>query len=262
MSHMTCQELRLHFEDLKRMSAGPPPDSAELAAHTAICAACSRFIEEQAELSGGLRVLRESAPEISASLDKSVLANYDVFAAKRVNVARLAPRRRITLIAAFEWTAAVVAAIVIAGVGLRLFFPAEEISTTPDRVTTQQLQPAPKSPSSPESKVELSNTSGPHPPAIAKAKRKPAVTQSRARDLAETQAPDIRSTAADPVAAGFQSLMYCDVLSCGGPMEMIRVQLPPSAVSLAPAWTRTDGVVYADVLVGPDGIARGIRIVQ
>jgi len=44
-------------------------------------------------------------------------------------------------------------------------------------------------------------------------------------------------------------------------MELIRVQLPPAAAfDLA-----SDSVpepVYADVLVGSDGIARGIRIVQ
>lgn len=39
---------------------------------------------------------------------------------------------------------------------------------------------------------------------------------------------------------------------------MIRVQLPMYAASFPSA----NGMVFADVLVGPDGIARGFRIVE
>lgn len=258
---MTCQELRSHFEDVKSTAARQQPDSAEVAAHTTICAACGQFIEEQVELAAGLRLLCESAPEIPASLDATVLANYSAFAARAVSAARMTPRRRISLVAAFEWTAAVVVAIVIAGVALRLFFPAEEVSPTSDRVTTQQVQPAQKSSTPLLAKTQQPNAIS-RRSSLVKARRRPVPLQAPARDLAESKAPAIRSNSPDPVAAEFQSLMYCDALSCGGPMEMIRVQLPPSAVSLAPAWTQTNGLVYADVLVGPDGIARGIRIVQ
>ncbi len=59
----------------------------------------------------------------------------------------------------------------------------------------------------------------------------------------------------------FRGLMYCDPLSCGGAMNVIRVQLPPTAMARPIGWPQT-GVVNADVLVGPDGFARGIRIVQ
>ncbi len=45
-------------------------------------------------------------------------------------------------------------------------------------------------------------------------------------------------------------------------MEVIRVQLPSSVTGLAAASTSANGAVFADVLVGPDGIARGIRIVE
>ena len=60
----------------------------------------------------------------------------------------------------------------------------------------------------------------------------------------------------------FRSLMYCDELSCSGPMEVIRMQLPASDLLFAPGSNSANGTVLADVLVGPDGIARGIRIVQ
>lgn len=56
--------------------------------------------------------------------------------------------------------------------------------------------------------------------------------------------------------------MYCDELSCGGVMELIRVQLPSSGIEPGSASAPAKAPVIADVLVGPDGIARGIRIVQ
>jgi hypothetical protein len=45
-------------------------------------------------------------------------------------------------------------------------------------------------------------------------------------------------------------------------MEIIRVQLPVSIAGLTPGSAATGDTVFADVLVGPDGIARGIRIVE
>jgi hypothetical protein len=56
--------------------------------------------------------------------------------------------------------------------------------------------------------------------------------------------------------------MYCDEISCGGTMEIIRMRLPAWGADDAPPSTETNGTVLADVLVGADGIARGIRIVQ
>ena len=260
---MTCQELRSHFEDLKGRAARQQPDSAEVAAHTAICAACGQFIEAQGELAAGLRLLRESAPEIPTTLDATALANYGAFAARAANAARVKPRR-ISLIAAAEWAAAVVVAMIIAGVALRLFFPSEEISNAPTQVTTPQARSTAQSPAPPAANAPQSNANRRHPAVVAKAKWKsPAENKGASRNIAKSEAPKIVPTnSADPAPVGFRSLMYCDALSCGGPMEMIRVQLPPSAAGLAPAWSQSNGIVYADVLVGPDGIARGIRIVQ
>ena len=45
-------------------------------------------------------------------------------------------------------------------------------------------------------------------------------------------------------------------------MQLIRVQLPSSAAAFEPAAAPPYGAIYADVLVGSDGIARGIRVVR
>jgi hypothetical protein len=259
---MNCQELRSHFEDLRRV-ADPQADSAEIAAHATICAACSLFVEQQRELATNLRVLRESAPEIPSALDATVLANYRALAAGQVSTVRVTPRRQ-NFVAAFEWTAAVVAAMIIAGVALRLFFPSEEISTAPTRPGAPQVQRAPESATPSLAKMRRLNTSHGRSATVAKTQRQPSSAALAAvQDVAESKTPNIVPTNfAESPPQGFRSLMYCDALSCGGPMEMIRVQLPPSAAGLAPAWSQSNGIVYADVLVGPDGIARGIRIVQ
>lgn len=56
--------------------------------------------------------------------------------------------------------------------------------------------------------------------------------------------------------------MYCDELSCGGAMDVVRVELQPSDVGLMATAQQDRNAIAADVLVGADGIARGIRIVR
>jgi hypothetical protein len=77
-----------------------------------------------------------------------------------------------------------------------------------------------------------------------------------------TGAPVSPSRAASPQPDGFSSLMYCDPLSCPEAMEIIRVQLPTSGTGPARGPASTYGMVVAEVIVGSDGIARGIRIVE
>src|SRR5262249_53486263 len=60
----------------------------------------------------------------------------------------------------------------------------------------------------------------------------------------------------------FRSLMYCDEISCDGGMNVVRVQLPALPSGFLPAANTGTRPVSADVLVGADGFARGIRIVH
>jgi hypothetical protein len=252
---MTCQEFRSYLE--YRQLAGAQIDSVA-AGHASNCEICAGIMEEQRELASSLHLVRESVPQLPASLNAAILANYRSYAAHKVHSPRPArSRRRVSLFAAFAWTAAVAAGLIIAAAELRLFLPSEDapIATVPS--TTSQIQAtamAGPPPSEPRLSIsKLASATG------AKPKRKLSAT---ARQVAGNESSTIAATrASEALPIGFRSLMYCDALSCGGPMEMIRVQLP-SSVGLAPAWAQSNQVVYADVLVGPDGIARGIRIVQ
>jgi len=63
--------------------------------------------------------------------------------------------------------------------------------------------------------------------------------------------------------SGFVPLIYCDEMNCGSPGEVVRVEIPASSLPMMGlvSDTRT-GPVRADVVVGEDGIARAIRLVD
>jgi hypothetical protein len=57
--------------------------------------------------------------------------------------------------------------------------------------------------------------------------------------------------------------MYCDQLNCGTPGEIVRVEIPASSLPMMGLVSDNHtGPVRADVVVGEDGIARAIRLVD
>jgi len=236
---MTCHELHLYFEDPLRMDAKFPRE----AEHRAHCTECARFIEARHELGAGLRLVRESAPEPSAALEAAVLANY---------------RRRITGDPPVVWSRtrrftvvswAVAAAALLAFAAALLLHPARRLETSNSKI--ESAQPPMAQPGTSEksgSRVPWTNAAS-SPKTRLRSARQP----RRAPQLAATNSP---------ASEDFRSLMYCDALSCGGAMQLIRVQLPSSEAAFKPAAASPYGAIYADVLVGSDGIARGIRVVQ
>jgi len=59
---------------------------------------------------------------------------------------------------------------------------------------------------------------------------------------------------------GYSNLMYCDPLVCSGPMPVVRIRVPARQVSPDVNPGAGDGYVNADVVIGPDGVARAIRV--
>ena len=237
---MTCHELRLYFEDPLRMDAEFPGE----AEHVAHCSECARFVEARRELRAGLRFARESAPEPSAALETAVLANYRAQTRGCQPTLVRSRTRRFTVAA---WTMAAAAVLAIAGAVL--LHPARRLETSIAKI--ESAQP----PIAEMATFEKGANSVPwtHGRSSPKTRLRSARQRLRAPQVATTKSP---------ASEDFRSLMYCDALSCGGAMQLIRVQLPSSAAALEPAPASSDGVIYADVLVGSDGIARGIRIVQ
>ena len=232
---MTCHELRLYFEDPMRMDAKFDLE----AEHLAHCEECARFVEQQQELGAGLRLARLSAPKVSTTLDETILANYRRQISERRGSARTAPRRRVAML---FWSAAAAAIMLVAAL----------LTFSGHRTTAKVVPPEPEPTQATPQRVAASSTASEAQPILR--------PRSHPRRPQRSDPSNMVLTGALP--PDFRSLMYCDELSCSGPMEVIRMQLPASGVLFAPGSNSANGTVLADVLVGPDGIARGIRIVQ
>ena len=241
---MTCQKLHSYFADPLRVDADLRANCAEVAEHIVGCADCNRFVEAQRELGTSLRLARMSAPQLSASLDAAVLANYRRHIATLESSVSSTPVRRRRSLSALGWSTAVAAALLVTAIA---FFSSRKTVTTGAPLRTAQRADMPQPPESNHRGTVVAPRTRRTKPDVVLARRKPPAISP--------------ASAGSSLPAGFRSLMYCDELSCVGAMEMIRVQLPSSvAAGLTSASTPTNGVVFADVLVGPDGIARSIRI--
>lgn len=242
---MNCKEVRAHFEDLRRNEAELCKDCAEVIEHVAHCPECNRFAEMQRELARSLRLARESAPELPASLDAAVLENY-----RRNTPApgaiRLPGKPRPYWV--LRWSAGCAVVIVVATL---LLLSRGRPAVTAPRSAVVQHPTAPQ-----QAHTEAVQASI---PVHAQPKRVRTVARPVKHSPSSTVGPVL---AGNPLPAEFSSLMFCDELSCGGAMEMIRVQLPYPVEGAAVGPAQSNGVVVADVLVGADGIARGIRIEQ
>ncbi len=234
---MTCRELRLYFEDPFRMDA----KSSHEAEHLAHCSECARFVEARLELGAGLRLVRESTPEPSAALETAVLANYR----RRVTGHPPFVRSRTRRFTVVCWAAA---AAVLALTAL-LLHPGRGLETSNLKIeAAQPLIVQPGTSRKGANRVSWKNSAS-----------SPKTRVRSARQL--RRAPQVAATKS-PTFEDFRSLMYCDALSCGGAMQLLRVQLPSSAAAFEPPAASPERTIYADVLVGADGIARGIRVVQ
>ena len=242
---MTCPEVRWYFEDHRR-DAEVRSDRGVVAEHVSTCADCARYVEEQRVLGLNLRLVRESAPAVPESLDRAVLVGYRRHWAEPVEVQSEKRSRRFLLGSPGVWGA--VAAVVLAGAAVWFFSSRRALPTT--EVPTANAVSVPVAPAV-----------TPTPPTpVVRTRKNRAVAKSTTAQSEPRKQPETPIREARPLPEGFRSLMYCDRLSCGGDMDMIRVQLPASAMSRqVPGFVQTSGSVTADVLVGPDGIARGIR---
>lgn len=237
---MTCEEIRMHIEN--RAKATELVADSSVAAHVGSCAECRQFLQERQSLGKSLRFVRESVSPVPESLDAAVLAGYRRFAAEREAI----PRRHVRetyLPLLLRWGA--VAALVLLASGIAWY--------SIRKPTNANVVPAAQPASTVAAVVPRTVSAEPQ---VRPVKR--LVSPAR-KHSAQSEAD--RATTIASIPDDFRGLMYCDQLSCAGAMDMIRVQLPPSAIARPTSLFRqTSGPVNADVLIGPDGIARGIRI--
>lgn len=243
---MTCKEIRARFHEDHMAGVNPACESEAMAKHIAKCGECSRFVEEQEELAKSLVLLRESAPTMPAALDDSVLSAYRSYIAERPRRAGVFSLSQTGPMGAFRWAGAIAFAVIVAGTVLLLISGhrprVNQVSTERPRVMV------------PAGAANKDRAAEPDP-VLKKPNSTVRSTKHASHAIPVAQPEDWSSS-------GFQGLMYCDQLSCPEEMDVIRVQLPSAAVGFGPTSPKASDVVYADVLVGPDGIARGIRVLE
>jgi len=235
---MTCEQFRAEkFGEFRE----------ELREHSDACESCREWVGRELRLAGDFRLVQENVPEVSIAMDALVMKGFREVVAQRKNVVEVAKRRFVPVFA----FAAIAAALVLAAVLIVWR------SGKPEQARGVSVPPAPR----------VTNVEKPAvTPTVSAVKRN--LVQPKRRHIA---APPVvaaaHSDAVNPAivetpVSGFQSLMYCDSLSCAGAMDVIRIQVPVSAFHRVPAARSANGFVQADVAVGSDGVARAIRIVQ
>jgi len=245
---MSCEEVRVYLEGGEAAET-PLVSRPGLEEHIASCRECAGFREQQEQLRASFDLVRTRTPSIPLSVDHKVLAGYREHIRVLAEIRRpRRPARRLALWA-LAWASAAAFALAISYADIAWF--------THDR----QAHPT----RAPMRAAEI--------PSTGEAARQPRSSVSRAAE--ETTQPRrsaARAREGGPPASlagnrgflpvGFRGLMYCDELSCAGAMDVIRVEVPAEALGVPLRRSPGNELVEADVLVGPDGVARGIRVVE
>lgn len=238
---MTCKD----FQNHSKSGVGANADMLEMAKHARACPECGGFVRGEHLLKKQLDSLRAAMPQFPPSLDAAVVRNYRRYLAERP-VAIDRPRWRAHLETALPWAAALAFAAMVAYGAIVFFVPHSSTgwANGKDRVPGGQI-PVPVRR---EKQASL-------PVAV--------IRKAPGGHRAPNHGGNIAAAAhRDSIPRAFQSLVYCDQISCPGAMEVIRVQLPAPVLGFAPSPARAGGMVSADVVVGADGIARGIRVTE
>lgn len=230
---MNCEDFRL------RLSEGTPPADAAAVEHLETCSNCRTLAHAEEEVRRNLAAVRHTAPEVPASLDRTVLAAYRSRLAEKKNI-------RLRIARPLVWSA-VAASLIVATMLALAYRKAPARNNEAQKTPSAPVVESPRIPEQPRKEVAVA--------------RPPATPKAHARRH-QRPSPETPVAVAERASNGFQNLMFCDPLSCPGPMQVIRIQVPAAAMNRVPAWRPTGGMVQADVAIGSDGVARAIRIVR
>ena len=247
---MSCEDVRAYLE-VGGKAERPLVSRPALEEHIASCPECAAFSEEQERLRASFNLLRERTPPVPSSLDQTVLAGY------REHMRGLAlvvprPRRPARRFALWAAALASVAAFALAiGYADLAWF-----TRAPQAFPRAPIEAAPRVPSTDEVRA-LARASATKA-AAETTQTKPFRAHARTQGVPRAQSEGESGL----LPVGFRGLMYCDELSCAGAMDLIRVEVPAEALGDPLRARPGSQPVEADVLVGPDGVARGIRVVE
>jgi hypothetical protein len=257
---MMCKEFmdvagRLTPAQLLRMR---DDEDQPLFAHVGECGSCREWVESHSGLGNALHSLSVSTAQMEASpkVEQMLLQAFrqQEFAPRVVEIPQKAAKSLWTLSRFFEVGAyAAVAAALIVGA----FLGARLLRDQQHKTSQAQMQAV----SAPQTeKVAVSAPSSEMKPQaqVAEVVGTGAAASSRAMKPAPMRIQGSKSSSTDN--AGYVALMLCDPLICSGDEQVVRMELPATAVSGTDNGTAQ--TVLADVVIGDDGVVRRMRIVN
>jgi hypothetical protein len=252
---MNCSEFQNISHELARDRV-EGRDRIEALAHAGECPRCAEYLEDERRLTLKLGFLSQAlhSQEAPATLESALVTAFREHAAHTGgggSVPVHAGPRFWAHQKFWGWatTAAALAAVIALAVGIHSRRSSQ--SETPEAsVSTSATQMHESAPTTAANSQQDDNQ-----------------PQATIHTVRHRRSPRVRSGDAPLMTvsdnSGFVPLMYCDQLNCGTPGEIVRVEIPASSLPMMGLVSDNHtGPVRADVVVGEDGIARAIRLVD
>jgi hypothetical protein len=228
-------------------------EKIEALAHASDCVGCAEYLEAERRLALKLGFLSQAlhgheAPERLESALLTAFRERSEASVPQHSGPRFWAHQKFW---AWGATAAALAAMIALAMGIqsrRSSQPRTSAAAITSSTTAQESSATSKAVATPDDTSEA----------------RPAISSLRRNRTATPRIRAVRTegtTIADN--SGFVPLVYCDQLNCSTPGEIVRVEIPASSLPMMGLVNdNRTGPVRADVVVGEDGIARAIRLVD
>jgi len=257
---MTCERFQVIAGEVARNEIMDADERNKALAHTTACERCEQALASQNQLSKNLRSLAQEmkATEAPHHLEEKVLA---AFREARVRSASRSRRP--------YWVAAA-AAVLLLAIGLPAWLlyvssvsrPNEQVGAQKAiKISGERSPDAVVSPTRPPDSATGLTARRIHP----RRRQMTEVAKLSEKRSTPEPSPSAKILEAREIATDFMPVGYGSALDLQEGGQLVRVELPRSALSrfgLPMNIDRADERITADVLIGADGLARAIRFIQ
>lgn len=269
---MNCHSFESVVDDLAReqMMEATLRDAA--IRHSSNCESCAARLNDQQQLTVGLRQLASASHAIKTSpeLQEKLIVEFRNQQLSSIPLSRLLPHHsRTRSVAAYKRYAAVAAALLIVSVAGAIYLRGTPEQADP-RMTTQVTSTGSTVTGGPgvSSVVEPAVSITPRSPIRSRrAGKRMSLPRDLNRQKATTVAPEelVASNGDREITTEFIPIGYSGAPTVQDGGQVVRVELPRSTMArfgLPVNMERYDERVKADLWLGADGFARAIRFVQ
>jgi hypothetical protein len=224
---MTCEQIRAQLIETARGRDLPSDLRGLVFAHSANCEDCARHLEVQRQLTTALADLAISTDGAPARIEQMLRRELPVEMPRRATPAPRLPRMPLVLTGALAAAAALIVSVML-------------------------LESSPRYSSPVTHAIEAQKASVPANSTV----KSPAIAPA---------SPDAAAEEDDSLYADFTPLPYAAELSPSESTDIVRVQLPRESLMTMGIPVSADAmgqIIQADVLLGMDGTARAIRLVN